>query len=39
MNYKKVKAISAKGLTKDLINKCTILNRTNIFLEEYFKNI
>ena len=25
MNYQKVKAISAKGLTKDLINKFSIL--------------
>ena len=40
INYqKKVKAISTKGLTKDLINKLSILNRANIFLKEYFKII
>ena len=26
MNYKKVKAISTRGLTEDLINKFTIFN-------------
>ena len=36
---KNVKAISTKGLTKDLINKFSILNGENIFLLEYFKII
>ena len=35
---KKVKAISTKGLTKNLINKFSILF-INIFLQEYFKVI
>ena len=35
---RKVKAISTKGLIKDLINKYNILNGAkNIFLQEYFK--
>ena len=32
---KKVKAISTKGLTKDLINKFSILNRAKYFLQEF----
>ena len=36
---KKVKAISTKGLTKDLINKFSILNGAKYFLWKYFKII
>ena len=41
---KKVKAISTKGLTKDLINKFSILNGAKCFLQEYlvylvFRNV
>ena len=36
---KKLKVISTKGLTKDLINKFSIINGQNIFLLEYFKII
>ena len=36
--FEKVKAISTKGLTKNLINKFSILF-INIFLQEYFKII
>ena len=35
---KKVKAISTKGLTKDLINKSSILNREKYFSSRLFKN-
>ena len=35
---KKVKAISTKGLTKDLINKFSILNRTKCFPSGIFQN-
>ena len=35
---KKVKAISTKGLTKDLINKFSILNGTNYFSLGIFQN-
>ena len=35
---RKVKAISAKGLTKDLINKFSILNGAKYF-QKYFKII
>ena len=35
---KKVKAISTKGLTKDLINKFSILNRTKCFSSGIFQN-
>ena len=39
MNYpKKVKAISAKGLTKDLINKYSILNGAKYFSLGTFQN-
>ena len=34
---KKVKVISTKGLTKDLINNLVFLMEQNIFLQEYFK--
>ena len=33
MNYQKIKAMSTKGLTKDLINKFRILKKQNIFLQ------
>ena len=36
---KEVKAISTKGLTKDLINKFSILIEQSVFLQEYFKII
>ena len=36
---KKLKVISTKGLTKDLINKFSIINGQNIFFLEYFKII
>ena len=36
---KKVKAISTKGLTKDMITKLSIINGANIFPQEYFKII
>ena len=36
---KKLKVISTKGLTKDLINKFSIINGQNIFLLECFKII
>ena len=36
---KKVKAISTKGLSKDLINKFIFLMEQNIFLQKYFKII
>ena len=36
---KKLKAISTKGITKDLINKFSIINGQNIFLLECFKII
>ena len=36
---KKVKAISAKGLTKDLINNLVFSMEQNIFHQEYFKII
>ena len=35
---KKVKAISTKGLTKDLINKFTVLNGAKYFSSEIFQN-
>ena len=35
---KKVKAISTKGLTKDLINKCSILNGAKYFSSGIFQN-
>ena len=35
---KKVKAISTKGLTKDLINKFSILNGAKYFSSEIFQN-
>ena len=39
MNYqKKVKAISAKGLTKDLIDKFSILNGAKCFSSGIFQN-
>ena len=38
MNYQKVKAISAKGLTKDLINKFSILIGTKYFSSGIFQN-
>ena len=39
MNYlKKVKAISTEGLTKDLINKCSILNAAKYFSLGIFQN-
>ena len=39
MNYqKKVKAISIKGLTKDLINKFSILNGAKYFSLGIFQN-
>ena len=39
MNYqRKVKAILLKGLTKDLINKFSILNGTKTFSLEMFQN-
>ena len=34
----KVKAISTKGLTKDLINKFSILNGANCFCSGIFQN-
>ena len=40
MNYqKKVKAISTKWLTKDWIDKFSILNGARYFFQEYFKII
>ena len=36
---KKVKAISAKGLTKDLINNLVFSMEQNIFHQEYFRII
>ena len=36
---KKVKVISTKRLTKDLINKFSIFNRVKYFFQEYFKII
>ena len=36
---KKLKAVSTKGITKDLINKFSIINGQNIFLLECFKII
>ena len=36
---KKVKATLAKGLTKDMINKFSIIVEEKIFLLEYFKII
>ena len=40
MDYqKKVKAISTKGLTKDMVDKFTVLNGAKYFLQEYFKII
>ena len=36
---KKVKAISRKGLRKDLINKFSILNGEKYFFQEYLKFI
>ena len=36
---KKVEAISTKGLTKDLINRCKILNEERYFFQEYYKII
>ena len=38
-NQKKVKAISTKGLTKDLIDKFSIFNGAKYFFHEYFKII
>ena len=39
MNYqKKFKAISAKGLTKDLINKFNLLNGAKYFFSGIFQN-
>ena len=38
MNYQKVKAISAKGLTKDLINKFSILIGAKYFSSGTFQN-
>ena len=39
MNYqKKVKAISTKGLTKDLINKFSILKGAKYFSSGIFQN-
>ena len=38
MNYQKVKAISAKGLTKDLINKFSILIGAKYFSSGIFQN-
>ena len=35
---KKVKAVSAKGLTKDLINKISILNAAKCFPSGIFQN-
>ena len=35
---KKVKAISTKGLSKDLINKFNILNGAKYFSSEIFQN-
>ena len=35
----KVKAISTKELTKDLINKVSILNGAKCFFQEYFNII
>ena len=35
---KKLKAISTKGLTKDLINKFSILNGAKCFLSGIFQN-
>ena len=38
MNYrKKFNGILTKGLTKNLMNKFSILNVTKFFLQEYFK--
>ena len=37
MNYKKnVKEISTKGLTKNLVDKCVILNGVKHFFSEIF---
>ena len=38
MNYQKVKAISAKGFTKDLINKFSILIGAKYFSSGIFQN-
>ena len=38
MNYQKIKAISAKGLTKDLINKFSILIGAKYFSSGIFQN-
>ena len=39
MNYqKKVKAVSTKGLTKDLINRYNILNWAKYFSSKIFQN-
>ena len=39
LSKKKVKAISTKGLTKDMVDKFTVLNGAKYFLQEYFKII
>ena len=36
---KKVKVISTKGLTKDLMNKFSILKEAKYFWQEYLKNV
>ena len=40
MNYqKKVEVMSTKGLTKNLINGCKILNGNNILIQKHFNII
>ena len=38
MNYQKVEVISTKGLTKDLINKYSILNGAKYFSSEILQS-